>query len=695
MKPMMHAAAYWVRGLLIGILAAVLNCARDQVTGTGVNTGNSTATGVVIDSKEQPRIYATVSALPPDWSPLLNPSTPPGRTTLTDSTGRFTLEIPPSEVLNLEITVPGDLEKLLRCGIQMPERDTSLGTLRLRQTGTVRVPLADSIVDRAHGMYVPGATLRTTVTDTDRGNGYVLLAGVPAGTVPMPVLVDASNQPLQTHADSILVSPNDTTDVTELSFHVSPQGDDGTGLGTRHSPWRTISHAAAHVPATEAVRLVVAAGTYVESTCIELPPNASLIGAGATETTVRPVRAVRACIRSVASGTHLDTQLLADFTVDGADRAAAGIVVVGRSHLRVKRVSVTACDSSGIVLVDDTTRGLSAAPARYLDDVAVTDCMLTHTADSLHAALEVSGLRNSSLTHLSIVDSTGAGIRSPSGYCRAVKITNCRVSTAAGPRTKPARPAIDLRRCFDDCEIAACTLDYTIAIHGGDKRAGLHSIAIHHNRISLGYDVVPASAIRLHASDMAVHHNAISGTRFPLSTYYANVSNLAVHHNVCTFDSRQGEMDGPRYEIHLAGETMDSIRLYNNVFHMMTDTMDGIVGIRFSGTGIVRNVHVANNVFWSERTSGPVAFMGPSDRLITIENLRVEHNLFTGVDESSATEAVFSGNLTQQAPGFLLQGEKPDPFYRPHPDDNLRNAGINVGLSYAEDAPDIGAYEYE
>jgi len=687
-----------VHRLVIGVLffcvLVFLFCSLDPVAGTGVNTGNPVMAGRVVDSTNNPRAGVSVSIIPPDWSPFSEQPIPANYCTSTDSSGRFSIGAPDARVWNVEINTIANKEKALLSGVGPFKSDTDLGTIQLQPGGYVKVLLPDTIRPNAWGIYIPGTSMKAVISDVDRLNGSVLLSGVYAGYIPSPAIIDVDKNIIHTIRDSLRVLPNDSVTAGEAVFYVSPNGNDIGGDGSRDAPWKTIAYTCTEIPEMWPTKIVLDEGTYVESVQVELPPLASLIGAGSVKTVVTPGKHLRNCIQSSARANLPNNQRIGGLSIDGKGMVDVGIRLMERENVTVEDVTIRGTDSSGICIVDDTTRAREQEPDRYIQNITVKACSLIHTAGLFRGAFEIAGIEKSIIEDVYIADSVGIGIVSLNRFCKNVKIRNCVISTAAWKADEHAEPGIALHRCYDNCEISACILDYTIAINGGSKGNGTRSVIIHNNRIVFDASALPASGIRMHASDLEIHTNYIEGASFPVSLYYEEVHSLLVHHNVF-YSFPLSSNDGSGCELHLAGETIDTLHYFNNVLHCPPETPVHVLGLKLSGQGTIKNFHFANNIYWVQQTAPQADFLSPHEGKYTIENLNVEYNLFSGNIDTAIPDGQGSNNSVADTPGIIAAGERPIPFYYPLPDGNLRNAGVNVGLGYEEDAPDIGAYEYK
>jgi chitodextrinase len=152
---------------------------------------------------------------------------------------------------------------------------------------------------------------------------------------------------------------------SQTQYYVSVSGSDANN-GSSASPWRTLAHAAAQIPAGTTAVLNVLPGTYVESSPVVLKPGTSLIGAGADQTTIKSTilhdmqnngwnynaNKFLIQVRNASDTTLRGFKL--DGLVSPGVRAHAGILLLNVVRARVHELEVRDFDLTGIWMATAT-----------------------------------------------------------------------------------------------------------------------------------------------------------------------------------------------------------------------------------------------------------------------------------------------------------------------------------------------------
>src|SRR5687768_3893796 len=147
------------------------------------------------------------------------------------------------------------------------------------------------------------------------------------------------------------------------TYCVSTNGDDVSGNGSVESPWRTLRHAVAQVPAGEGHIIQLGAGIFVENGLVEVPPGVSIEGAGKDVTIIKadssffhhpadPGYATdKFLIRLNSSENMSGNQSLRNFTINGdSKKLHGGIFIRNRDNIVVDEVKVEYTNFTGIWL---------------------------------------------------------------------------------------------------------------------------------------------------------------------------------------------------------------------------------------------------------------------------------------------------------------------------------------------------------
>jgi hypothetical protein len=217
----------------------------------------------------------------------------------------------------------------------------------------------------------------------------------------------------------------------------------------------------------------------------------------------------------------------------------------------------------------------------------------------------------------------------------------------------------------------------------------------------------------MHGSNNVVRGNYVQGSgKYGIHIYdeekydtHAFIKNLLVENNtVVGSETRAGIIISAGESNSLAID-IDGVTVRNNIVMKTAGGGDGIT-IRLYGK--VRNVHIYNNVIYSNADNG-ISINAEDVDSVDIKNNILCSNGGQQIAVSSKMSAlVISNNLYFQpslagsgiTDGHPLSG---DPLFVDAANGNFHlrsnspaiDAGINVGMPYAGSAPDLGAFEYD
>ena len=144
-------------------------------------------------------------------------------------------------------------------------------------------------------------------------------------------------------------------------YYVSPGGNNDEGNGSIEKPWKTIGFAVKKIPANGGHILNISAGTYFESSPVEIPIGTSIVGAGINLTVIKASKSFyyhpedpgfepgRFLLRLDGPDQSNGNQALKGFTIDGSGKQLhGGIYVHSRNNILIENVKVQYTNFSGI-----------------------------------------------------------------------------------------------------------------------------------------------------------------------------------------------------------------------------------------------------------------------------------------------------------------------------------------------------------
>ena len=207
------------------------------------------------------------------------------------------------------------------------------------------------------------------------------------------------------------------------------------------------------------------------------------------------------------------------------------------------------------------------------------------------------------------------------------------------------------------------------------SRGFTYSIWIHHNHFTNGYDIEGPRGY------MEVSYNFfdVQGDNGRcISTFGGNLETEPqyIHHNVARNVDRS---------FMWANAVQNNVEFtHNTIFYRNAgDRSDRMIGIRESSTGWV----VKNNIFVADkddpRLIGGAVGQGSTE---------FEGNLVVNAADVELPE----GNFYDEQAGLQWSGPRPAPYFAPRNGHSfVVDRGVDVGLPFEGNAPDIGAYEFD
>ncbi len=490
-------------------------------------------------------------------------------------------------------------------------------------------------------------------------------------------------------------------------YHVSVNGNDGSGDGSTSKPFRTLRHACSLVPANQGHRIVLSAGTFVESGRCVVPSGVSVVGAGIDKTIIT---ANSSFYRSVFSGYDANlfliyvkgsNQRLTGFTMDGKDKNIyGGIMIQYSSNIEVDHVSINGFYFCGIWLWE--TRNST------FHDSRTYDCSWASTGwagGGVHL-FNLTDIRLYNLNCKEVAQRNGRGggnaikaIGGENNRMTRVVIDNCIVDVNDfGVWQNGKAPNISIEfwhTIAEECEIRNTYIQHHISLVG--KRNS----------------PLPPSKFRWRL----LNNNFICRNSYPIEISYNNVE-MAYNHidaNGSGYFICNWETEGERYEnwyIHdnvieevggygwpnslmQSRGGLKNIRFYNNTVYLKGAPL-GVVSVY--GSNSTQDVYIENNIFYrsgktnanTEPSKDLLVYAKTSEGIHRINNVYIRNNIFKNfpqdVSPSHVSNVVNSGNRVGD-PGLNFSGGKPYPFYQPR--SSSLATQINAGARPSDGLPAV------
>ncbi len=490
-------------------------------------------------------------------------------------------------------------------------------------------------------------------------------------------------------------------------YYVSVNGNDGSGDGSASKPFRTLRHACSRVPANQGHRIVLSAGTFVESGRCVVPSGVSVIGAGIDQTYIT---ANSSLYRSVFSGYDANlfvlyvrgnNQRISGFTLDGRDKNIYGGLMVQHSqNIEVDNVYIKEFYFCGIWLWE--TRNSTFHDSRTFD------CSWASTGwagGGVH-------LFNLTDVRLYNLDCKEIAQRNGKGGGNAIK-------AIGGENNRMTRVVLDnVKADVNDFGVWQNGRAPNISIefwHTVAEECEIRNTYVQHHMSLVGKRNPPLPPDRFRWR--LLNNRIICRNSYPIEISYNNVE-MAYNYidangygyNICNW-----EREGERYEnwyihdniIEEVGNWgwptsliqsrggLRNVRFYNNTIYLKGAPV-GVISLY--GPNSSQDVYIENNIFYrsdlknanTEPSRDLLVYAKTSEGIHRINNVYIRGNIFKDfpqdVSTSHVANVIKSGNRVGN-PGLNFSGAKPYPFYSPTSSGLAQQ--INAGARPADGLPAV------
>jgi len=511
-----------------------------------------------------------------------------------------------------------------------------------------------------------------------------------------------------------------TLNAAAITIYYGPAGNDGTGNGTIGNPYATLTKAASVASSGDVCYQLT--GTVTESSTVTIPVGVSLDAAdttavlkGTMTTQFVPIIQLHS-----AEGTN-GNQYIRNLKFDGNNETTSwAISIRGRSNVEVYNCVFRNFQETGVNW-SGRNDGVQSPPSIYatgnsFHDNIMTNCS-TFPGDYGRGCFQFGGQDGMQIYNNYIKnDFRAAGTNGwPIKGCNDSYIKNCRIhhntllsapfpySTGNGTSSYWDF-AIELFYNVGGNIIDSNNVNGSIDINHQSKGSSSYSVWIHHNTI--GFSTVQTNTqsgiiLEFDTENAIVEWNTIKNTSDGIifSMRASNlISNTIVRNNhIYNLTDPLGNHYGYGIGAHDSGPaswTADSLYIYNNTVRCNTNSsLAPFYGINMSNHVGINKWYVKNNIFtgFQEATIW-------SGQYSNITNSAFEYNFFYD-NVRDAPFTIWSGGVTLPGGNTVTNNTLATDALLISSEDTLSNsspaidAGVNVGITYAGSAPDIGYRE--
>jgi len=525
-------------------------------------------------------------------------------------------------------------------------------------------------------------------------------------------------------------------------WYVSATGDDADGDGSETYPWASLDHAADTIygAAFAGDTIYIQAGSIVEDDSIHISAGVTVTGTGSTSVinfTWVDDTYTNACIilESSSDGT-LGNQSISYLQIDGGDVAYYGILVKGRSNVKIDSVTMVDFVANAITMRGRTAAG-SGGPTTYATFNEISNCVITNCSQRIYSMdyydgqLKVSGqdgieIYDNVLTNLTATHCNN-NIDLKSGYNKGIKIYN-------NKSYKPDYVADEWNFHIESWDGMGGNHVYDNEFNGGgvgvdvagyfnERGVYEYSWLVENNYFGqTTQTVLPVGgnqdnigvSIEGDSRDVIVRYNYFqniaSGVSMNAAKYsdpdrYYDIIGMDVYYNI--FENI-GYTNQNSWVFYLnngnAGCVFENIRIYNNTIVSNGDYHCDAV-LFMTPTGPMENIYFRNNIV-EGMTIAPIYIY---EKLGQVSNLYNQNNVLYDNGNSNLIKYYLSptvinytvSGIVNSDPLFVGSGTPPADF-KLQSGSPAKDVGYDVGLTYdyggysipVGPLPDFGAWEY-
>jgi len=494
------------------------------------------------------------------------------------------------------------------------------------------------------------------------------------------------------------------TESAEAQFYVSTTGSN-SNTGKVGSPWLTLVHAINSVtgPAT----INIAAGTYNNTSLLNLRSGVSLVGAGSASTIINST--YHDDNLNLYSATYVDgNQTIKGFTLNGLNTGHSAIYCRNRNNVTFEDLIIQNFTIYGLLLGNSNENGATLCSGNKVKDCRIVNNS-TYQSGGSPANLWIVGQTDLTVTG-NYVEST---FRTGDLAGFAFKASNLENALIDDNEFKVINHNDELRWCFaaeinntrGGVIVSNNVLQGIVDIAGTNTVKGSYSYSIDIKNNTIGHPTFSAygnSAILLEAgvemSDVYIRNNVIknviAGIRFtPLNSNI--IQRIHIHQNLMHGIGKDvagangfgiwGLSDMPE-------ATIKDIEVYNNTIVATTESVGTQwAGICLPSGCISQNWHIVNNIIVGFDVAPVMTFATPTSG--TVDVLNLVKNCFYGNGNSDAVKwlGIIPTNIFEL--GTITTDPLMNESYHLSEGSPCIDSGQYVGFPFTN-LPDRGCFEY-
>ena len=400
-------------------------------------------------------------------------------------------------------------------------------------------------------------------------------------------------------------------------------------------------------------------------------------------------------------------QLISNFSIEGNKKPARAIIATGRHNVSITNMLIKNCANGGIILSAYKEYFINGYSSQKIKGCEISHCQLFENGSleptgnfSYFSNISIGGWEGGSLHHCTIIDTVpdmnGSGIgmmglRRTKVHDNRIMINVHEINHWGGIFSAVTGYTEGME--FFNNEVNSGISCENRVDYEKMNIPGVSNILIFNNRfIGTHPNSVQIQAIELYVDYAEIYNNYFENLLHCITSWHGNdtVTNVDIHHNVFRGAAKgyaiHLTMGGTSYNDPANHSVYRNFNIYNNVF-------DNYQYAIYNPHGKTDNFDIQNNVFinltgsiWQHTSEEPC------------NNVKFNNNLaYNHVKLQNDNSATFINTYTGNAPGFMLEGERPAEWYQPS---SATSAVIDKGLDlneytmgFAGSAPDLGAYE--
>lgn len=532
-------------------------------------------------------------------------------------------------------------------------------------------------------------------------------------------------------------------------FYVSPGGSDDptvTGLSAADA-FASVSYAAERLSTISGKHTIyVSEGSYLETRRIRLNPGINVSGAGIGVTVIQTgidsvlfdlsqefwcEPAVNSCTWKWKNNHEgYGDQRISGMTLEHVQdtcKKAQGIIVKGRHNVVLEHLEVKNFRLNGVtVFAKDVPQGINLEPEFYLKNFRLSHSSLINCgaksgdSDYRTSALQIGNLDSADISNLTIYtdpilpDSMiGFGVGfAYFGWFKAMKFHDC--SIIVGPIKK--EPGEGNNFAFVLINFLKGNEFYNIQTNGAfslqnsqkaDSLSNSGNLKIYRNQFKgetdpkfSRFELAPLlSGVEIYDNYFYnMNKQSLLFMHTNPNVYQLKRENITIHHNVFENPECPEDPDASRGIVIKGGEILD-MRVYNNLFYKISRP----VYIEPDSVSSVSGLRILNNQF-IKTCDKPFTILNLEER--SVSGIEISNNLFEqspnpyefqNLGGPTAENVIFTGNTGNHEEDnyslLSLSGNLFSDYFRTLCNSPVIDAGIDVGLPYTGQAPDIGPFE--